>query len=245
MLQVTILSPHRDDAAFSLSIAMSRWRDLNINVQVVNFFTRSGYGPRAPVSEPAAISSLRKREDRRALHVLGERVKVRSCGLLDAPLRLGISSESVCRPESALFMSHGDFEAIASCISKRARPGLTLAPLALGDHVDHMEVRQAALEKCPPQKLGFYEDLPYAIWTPSMSFLQNVCKAEQSTRVKLKPAVIRCANAVPQKRRIISKYQSQITPREAEAIACFAKNYGGGERIWIPQHGGLWRSLIH
>ncbi len=245
MLDLTILSPHRDDAAFSLSTALSCWRKLPLKLNIVNFFTISEYAPRALSTRASTISALRTREDHLALSAIDSRIRATALGLLDAPLRLGISADAISRPETAAMQSASEIEALGRSVRKYFDRGLVLAPLALGDHVDHLAVSQAALASSVDHKLGFYEDLPYATWTSESALCQRLRKTEQRAGVHLRSVVIRNRDfTVAHKRRLVNKYQSQITPEEATSIARHAWKYGGGERIWIPRYGSNWNFLI-
>lgn len=245
MVELTILSPHRDDAAFSLALALSRWKTLHVKITVVNFFTVTEYAPRALSTRVASISALRKKEDQSALRSIDSRIRLEALDLLDAPLRLGIDVNATCRPETISREDDSQAEILAVQIQKYFRRGLVLAPLALGDHVDHVTVQSAASLSSRDHKLGFYEDLPYATWTPEVSLCAKVQQAEENTGVKLRSAVIRDdAPGVASKRQVIRKYQSQIAVQEANAMAKHAWNYRGGERIWIPKYGLSWNFLI-
>jgi hypothetical protein len=250
MSQLTIVSPHRDDIPFSLCLSLSRWRSLPLKVNVVTVFTVSAYAPRAMLLTSdlervrAAVTSLRKREDRRVFTLIDKRIKLKALDLLDAPLRLGISPDCVCSPQNRPIETGADVEILSRAFQKYFRRGLLLAPLALGDHVDHLTVRAAAIKSSRPQKLGFYEDLPYAALASESSREKKVSYVERATGVPLKSAIIRHKSDVFRKRAIVGRYQSQISPDDAIAIARFALNYGGGEQIWIPKHGRAWESLI-
>lgn len=244
MLELTILSPHPDDAAFSLSGALHVWSRRHIHVCVVNFFTRTEYGPGATSVSSSTISSLRRREDHSALLSIDRRIRLEAFNLLDAPLRFGVSAKSVCRRETAALQSNEEIDRLAFHIRKYLKRGLVLAPLALGDHVDHLAVNRATLTYSTERRFAFYEDLPYATWTMDSSLLERVSSIEKVLHVHLKPVVIRNHNcAVSYKFRIASRYRSQITRQEAISIARHALKYRGGERIWIPRYSAAWRAL--
>ena len=245
MVELTILSPHRDDAAFSLGLALSRWKTRLVKITVVNFFTETEYAPRALYTHVAGISALRRKEDQFALRSIDPRIRLESLNLLDAPLRLDIDLDSICRPETSAGEEHSEAEKLTQYIRKYFRRGLVLAPLGLGGHVDHLAVRSAALLSAVGHRLGFYEDLPYATWTPEAMLCTKVQQAEESTGAKLRAVVIRNgSSAVARKRQLIGKYRSQIAPEEADSMAKHASNYRGGERIWIPKYGSSWNSLV-
>jgi len=244
MLALTVLSPHRDDAAFSLCLALSRWSKLDVPITVVNFFTISSYAPQSSVTAISEVSSLREREDRLALSSINSQIRIEALGLLDAPIRLNISAASISAPENAQLQPAGEIESLTRRMQAPAYR-LVLAPLALGNHVDHQAIHSAAVRACSGQRLGFYEDLPYATWTSAEDLAVRIASTEDATHVSLKPVVIGISSdAVSKKWRVVSRYQSQINRQEAKSIARYAGRYGGGERIWIPQHGKLWRTLL-
>ncbi len=245
MLELTILSPHRDDAAFSLSVALSYWSKLQLKLKVVNFFTRSEYAPRALSTYTSTVSALRRREDRSALSALDLGIRIEALDLLDAPLRYGVSAHAICRPETAALQSVSEIEDLGRRIRQYFIRGLVLAPLALGDHVDHLAVSSAALSNSVDHKLGFYEDLPYALWTSESALRQRLHKNERAIGVHLRSVVIRNRKfTVAHKRRLISRYRSQISAEEATSIAKYASRYRGGERLWVPRYGSSWNSLV-
>jgi hypothetical protein len=250
MRELTIVSPHRDDVPFSLSLALSRWRCLPIKLQVLTVFTVSVYAPRAGTvigdsqDLQSQITSLRQREDRRVFNLIEKDMKLEALGFLDAPLRLGIGAEAVCHQHGRAIESQPEVELLSRHFRKYFIRGLVLAPLALGDHVDHLTVRTAAIESSRPQRLGFYEDLPYATWVPEPALRKAVSDAEHRTGVPLRGCIIRRKHYIARKRNIIGRYQSQVGPNDTLAIARFGIRYGGGERIWIPKHSKRWRSIV-
>ncbi len=242
MRRVTVLSPHRDDAAFSLYLSLKRWCRSGVDVSVLNFFTVSAYGRSTAGSGPEIISLVRKAEDRRVLSFIGRSIRVQDCDLLDAPLRLAVSPDAVFRPETQALAAASEPE-VAALIRANARSGLLITPLGLGGHVDHIAVHRAAMA-CPnKQRLAFYEDLPYAAWTPDTILSRHIRETEAKAEVRLRPAIIRREGAAWQKQSAVAQYQSQITPEEAALISKYSGRYGGGERLWIPKYSNAWAWL--
>ncbi len=109
-----------------------------------------------------------------------------------------------------------------------------LAPLAVGNHVDHQIVRQAA-ELCFANQLFYYEDYPYV---QTEGALENVIPPPstlwQKTQIPLSP------EALQMKAKGICAYKSQVstffaTRQDLEAqLNGYAKRIGG-ERIWNKQ----------
>lgn len=190
-----------------------------------------------------AISSLRKKEDRVVLRHVSARIKIKDLDLLDAPLRFKVSATSVCDMK-LLSPNESEIEHLSVELRKYFVSSLVLAPLALGGHVDHRTVSAVAVRTVAPSRLAFYEDLPYATWTPESMLLNRVTSTQRETGISLKPYVVRIPKLVAVKRRSISRYSSQITNEEAAGISRFALRYGGGERIWIPKQRRIWQLLI-
>lgn len=208
----------------------------------MNFFTMSAYAPRAGRSGAEAVSLIRKTEDRRILSRIGRDIQMKDCDLLDAPLRLGISSDAVFRREAQELASACEPD-VSAFIQKHASHALVIAPLGLGGHVDHLVVHNAAIRSCSPVRLAFYEDLPYATWTPQAALWGRILETEAKAGIRLRSAIIRLGAAVYRKQRVIAEYRSQISLEEAASIARFAVKYGGGERLWIPKHSKDWALL--
>lgn len=223
-MKVTVLSPHLDDAVFSLGLSLLAWTEWNLDVAVINFFTVSGFAPRCARKDVAAISALREREDRRALGSISPNIQIKSLGLLDAPLRVGLPVGSVF----SLKVEMSEVRAFAQRIA-----GPVIAPLGLGNHIDHLTVRDAAIQQ-EHKNLAFYEDLPYAAWSSDAAVRQCVREVEEMSGRRLRPAILRRRHAMATKRHLVGLYRSQIDREEANLIARFAANYGGGERIWVP-----------
>lgn len=239
MHPVTVLSPHRDDAAFSLFVCLAKWSALRIELRVINFFTESAWAPRAGATHANGVTNIRKREDRHVLSRISSNIRVLDRGFLDAPVRLGITTSQVFEPQTAAFITDDLLDQLSPSV-RSSGAGLTLAPLCLGDHVDHLAVREAAVRSHRRATLGFYEDLPYALCTSEKCLRERVKDVERKIGRRLKPVIVR-AQAACQKRGVISGYGSQITATDAAAIAEWSRHYGGGERIWIPAHSSRWQ----
>lgn len=228
---VHVLSPHRDDAVFSLFFALCEWSAGGVRLKVTNFFTHSAYAPHTHVSDAGAITAIRKREDRSALAKISHRIRVRDCGLIDAPLRLGIPASRVFYTEA----NERDIESVAGSMRGTAN-GLTLVPLGLGGHVDHITVRRAATLATPANQLAFYEDLPYAMWSEAQ--LHGIlAEIQRILGRRLSPRILRSRCSVFEKRAAAARYRSQITAEEANAMAAWSRRYGVGERIWFAKPG--------
>lgn len=169
---VVVLSPHLDDAVLSLGGLIGREVAAGHDVEIVSCFTS---GPPldsiAPAHRVFGDYSMRRAEDERAMRVLGARHR-----WLDLHERIW---RQPALPPSGVFPTHvfrtpermDDFAelksiraAIAAILDAGAR--VLYAPLAIGHHVDHVEVALAALREALGSgafdRIKFYED-PYAL----------------------------------------------------------------------------------
>ena len=181
-MKILILSPHRGDAAFSLSLAITNWLAARHTVTIVNVFTRSLHAPFSDAEfvhendRMSYVSAMRLREDelfvQRLTQNLPKSLKANlqmvDLNLKDAPIRLRCPIEELCdRPVNP---DDPAIEKIRKALTRQAEAGAMEAlvvPLALGEHVDHLTVRAAALPLTPTLPSAFYEDLPYAATHPS------------------------------------------------------------------------------
>ena len=164
------LSPHLDDVVLACAGRIAGQRAAGAAVLVVTVFAGEHAGPgQAAATRPLAPFqdvAARRREDRRALEVLGadyrwldfpdaiqRRPRYRSLPGITAP---------VGRREAALAAAL----AAAAASLHRQWPAATLYfPLGIGNHVDHQLVFGAGLALtrgiAPADRIRFYEDTPY------------------------------------------------------------------------------------
>jgi LmbE family N-acetylglucosaminyl deacetylase len=168
---LVILSPHLDDAVLSLGGLIGRAVAAGRKVEVVSCFTS---GPPLDTIAPAhrvfGDYSMRRAEDERAMAVLGAKYR-----WLDLHERIW---REPALPPSGVFPTHvfrtpermedfAELKSIRAAIGELLDRGATVyAPLAIGHHVDHVEVALAALREVLGRgafdRIEFYED-PYAL----------------------------------------------------------------------------------
>lgn len=244
-MRVVVVSPHRDDAAFSLGLAIEHWLGKRNRVDVLNCFTQSQYAPYSDVENlhsndrRSFASALRSREDVAWNKLMGGRLQITSLDLLDAPLRLSCSVDEAMKAE----IRPGDraLSRVAGSLRKIAGKGefgstAMLAPLAVGGHIDHRLVRQATLEALAGNglPLAFYEDLPYAARPGGEGEIEALVAAANLglEPVFLQPTAVDPAVSRARKHRLAECYDSQIDNIVAEQIAAFCERYAGRERVW-------------
>jgi LmbE family N-acetylglucosaminyl deacetylase len=247
-LKILILSPHRDDAAFSLSIAITHWLTACHTVTLLNVFTRSRHAPYSDAAfvhendELSYVSAMRLREDehflRRITQNLPKGLKSNlhmvDLNLKDAPIRLRVPLEELS--DTPVNPADPSIEKIRKALTKQSEAGAMEAlilPAALGNHVDHLTVREAAMSFSTSVPAAFYEDLPYAATYPSAATdLEALREAAEERDEPLSPVLYQIESAVECKRRLVLGYASQIDDEAGAIISSFAARYNGGERLW-------------
>lgn len=187
MTKLFFISPHLDDAAFSLGSYMSKARSRN-KLVVVNVFTRGGLAHtlsaraflhQCQVGDVNKLFALRRREDNSALHGIG--AKVIDWGYIDAlwrrkskksnlPAEFGsiyptyrwhVVGGKVSRHDDTLI--HELQQKLLTLISGAGSDYHVYCPLGVGNHVDHLLVRAACEAVVPPTRLVYWLDFPYSI----------------------------------------------------------------------------------
>jgi LmbE family N-acetylglucosaminyl deacetylase len=181
---VLAVSPHLDDAVLSAGGLLATLTGTGVPSVVLTPFAGD---PGAPwsrfarefhaacgLADETAIA-VRRAEDRAALDIL--RSVVRHGDLLDAIYRrdpdgawLYDGPGLTFGPRHPADVVVGDTVAalLASAV-RGLRPGLLLGPLAIGDHVDHVVVREAVVATGRRWRIPvlLWEDQPYALRHPS------------------------------------------------------------------------------
>lgn len=171
-----VVSPHPDDAVWSLGGRLARWVARGVPVTVVTVFdgpvtagARGGGMPDAAHGPDAwrsvARPALRRREDRAALTLLGAAHV--SLGFTDAALRTSHERYRYSCAPRVRGPRHADDARLAdelgaalrTCCPAGAR---VHGPLAAGRHVDHVLVREA-VERLGQPDTAWYEDFPYPL----------------------------------------------------------------------------------
>jgi hypothetical protein len=220
-------------------------------VIILNIFTRSRYAPYFDADfvhendQLSYVSAMRLREDehflRRITETLPKGLKSNlhmvDLNLKDAPIRLRIPLEELS--DTPVSPTDPAIEKIRKTLVKQSEAGAMEAlvvPAALGNHVDHLTVREAAIPFTSTIPAAFYEDLPYATTHPSAATdLELLRDAAEQRNEPRSPVIYRIDSAVERKRKLILGYASQIDDDAGALISTFATRYNGGERLWANQ----------
>lgn len=168
------LSPHYDDAVYSCG---GRIAQLTASGQVVQILTLMAGMPSPPLPNTPIVQdnhqrwqagenpvNQRREEDQAAAKLLG--ASVQYAALLDCIYRTADDTALYASEESLWGAIHPDDPAQQQLreIELPAQITALYAPLGVGQHVDHLLVRDWALEilaQNPPFAVFFYEEFPY------------------------------------------------------------------------------------
>jgi LmbE family N-acetylglucosaminyl deacetylase len=242
-VKITVVSPHRGDAAFALGLAVEAWLARGHAVEVVSCFTRSEFAPYSDVGSVHAndrvsfVTAVRKREDEAWRKQLGAaKFSLTDLNLKDAPLRLH------CGAGEVFGRASDASEKVVGKIRRAlemSKPGALVLPLGLSGHVDYVTARDVALSAQPTLELpvAFYEELPYAAGDGAEAAMETaVVQLTLSVQSKLQPVfatqVREMDEAVARRRRMAWCYDSQIDESATAQIAEFCRRYEGRERLW-------------
>jgi LmbE family N-acetylglucosaminyl deacetylase len=245
-----ILSPHLDDAALSCGGQISLQVADGQSVLVVTLM--AGDPPAVDVS-PFAQSlhdrwefqteavARRREEDRTACQIL--RADCLHWALPDCIYRHDpLTGEPYYNSNQDIFgRVHSDEKVLQDILveklAKLPEHGRVLAPLSVGNHVDHQVTRSAA-ESCFGVELIYYEDYPYAA-VPGAVETITATDGElwHSQTIPISEA------AMEKKINAIAAYASQMSTffLDRADLEQQVQNYSkfiGGERIWWPRRNG-------
>lgn len=160
------ISPHPDDAIWSCGGRISSLLQAKEPVLLITVFTaRQVVVQHNERWRSIANSDIRLKENQKAIEFLNlENINL---DYLDAALRLK-EERYLYKDSNSLFLNmHEDdkllIESIANSLVKILKPGdVVNVPLANGNHIDHLIVKEAA-KKIGSTCLISYEDFPYSI----------------------------------------------------------------------------------
>jgi deacetylase len=230
------LSPHADDICFS-----SFWAIAGIapkTAQIVTVFSESCWTFRsAPnLDIRAEVTAIRHKEDIAfAKYVHAEYTTL---GLPDSSLRypLGSGGEYIIEADDMLpEVRQRITESVQHCEGALS----VFAPIGVSQHVDHLLVRDAALDLFQGRaELVLYEDLPYAArLTPDA-----IAEFVRGTKLTLSELRFVESGTRLSKRAALALYPSQLEATTACEILCHAEslvhNGASSERAWRVEFEG-------
>lgn len=229
---VNIISPHQDDAAFSLGLSIESWCRRDVDVWLINCFTVTDYAPLLDNSTRETAMRTRALEDITFCERLPEPIQIVNLHDVDSLLRLNLKNISEIFSQDPFSKDNQAYiRRLTDRICDELRPGVVLVPLAVCDHIDHIIAKFAAVHAARRKALplGFYEDLPYAAEVASLA--EYVARAETIANFKLTRVLV-AKGTYLEKQRLVEVYRSQIDKDELTFIGQTALS---GEWIWLPQ----------
>ena len=215
---IIIISPHLDDAVFSLASFISRYISQN-NISVINVFSNSNFAYETLFGDSIEITNKRKQEDILALSALGV-VEIFNIDIDEAPLR-GYSLHKIFKNDNKNYESE---QKIVSLIKNQIlnfiKPdNILLIPSAFGYHIDHLLVNLSMKEF--KNIKYFYADLPYA----SSNEYNNVY-AEKENYVKKVLKIDISDTEIESHLKICSMYKTQYLCRFSREITHYLTKNG-------------------
>jgi len=234
----TVLSPHSDDAALSLSGTLRWLAARGETLEVLTCFSMSAFAGNASVHGAEAVTRLRREEDRAFVRMVDARCAAAWLDFPDAPLR-GV-------PYDALFSSQELTEegqhlaaTLAASLQARLDPSCALfVPLGFGSHIDHLIVRSAGLQLLERgfSRVFLYEDLPYAALYPLPALNAVVSRTAGRLGIDLTPRRISIPQLGGFKAAALDCYPSQVSHDWIDGVLAHARKFatdgGEAEQIW-------------
>lgn len=241
------LSPHRDDACFSLSATIARLGGGHL----VNIFTKSQYvahpslANHIPPLTAEQISHIRRREDQVFCKLTN--LHIYDLGLDEATLRglpwnLDINNDYSDEHIQQSKIVYAHLVPLLSRISDQCGDQqITLyCPMAIGFHRDHVATLVATRMIFEDHfstnlRFAFYEDLPYASWAgereKGINFFTSIFTEPQLRKYYL-PLDSKQINL---KRQFVNVYASQHDglPNDLDFISSDSWDLGPHEGLWI------------
>jgi LmbE family N-acetylglucosaminyl deacetylase len=238
------LSPHLDDVVFSCGVQIFQHTSQGKSVMIITLMAGdpdpNKLGSHAQILHKrwrlgSNAVAIRRREDLLACAYIG--ADTLHWPYLDCIYRRNPQTgEHVYQTDPSLFGPIDPSESdLVSNLSARMMDlpshGEVLAPLGLGNHVDHKITRQAATLTMDEAKLSFYEEFPYVIRDSEQLPIYESDVDWKSELIAVSP------DALATRIQAMSIYQSQLSTffEGGQDLYMQVEDYVrnvGGERIW-------------
>lgn len=225
---VFILSPHIDDAAYSLAIHIAKWAEQRIPVTIINCFTNTNWTICFISKDKEEICRLRKAEDIEFNKLFDSRLKIINLDLLDAPLRCDFIFKYKDFEELEWATANEVQQAIINLVPRGSN---LFCPLAIGDHIDHVICLEAIKKINRRYKISFFEDLPYSARIDETEIKDHILLLQEQLGITLLPEIAGSTGDTIDKERAVRCYRSQLNDEICAEIMLQLKRLGG-ERIW-------------
>lgn len=225
----TIISPHIDDAAFSLGLLIGKILKQNQELTIVNCFSISNFTLDKRSSDVERITALRKQEDEALNKLHNNQIKFEYLDLLDAPIRnRGVEFNGTLTDDDQVVITE-----LRSYLVDNLRDSVQVyAPISIGNHVDHVICLESLLGLKLMQEyyVSFYEDLPYSQWVSEKMIQSKLQFIQDKTKTNLYPDLISFQD-IELKCSLLNCYASQVNEAMVADMMRYTANLGG-ERTW-------------
>jgi LmbE family N-acetylglucosaminyl deacetylase len=227
-VKIFILSPHIDDAAYGLTVSISKWVKNNIPVTIINCFTQTKWTIRFVSKDMQEICRLRKQEDEEYNKFFNSCINIIHLDLLDAPLRNDYIFQYKPFEQNELEVVEELKTYLKTNIPKDS---VLLCPLAIGDHIDHVICREAVEQLYENFNILFFEDLPYANRISETEILSQSHSLEKRLKVHFVNNTNHFNDCSISKEQAIRLYKTQLNDEICAEIISHLNNLSG-ERLW-------------
>ena len=215
------LSPHLDDAVFSCGGTLAMLARQGWHVTIATLFTQSVKNPQGfalacqtdkGLGPEIDYMALRRNEDVAACHALGIAAPIH-VPLPEAPHRGYHSAAALFDTPLVDDFVLGPLRSEIEALLRDEAPDLVLAPQAIGEHVDHVQL-VVTLGAATDRNIAFWRDFPYAIRTD----VPHPFAAKMQTRSE----------------RAIQLDETDLARREAACLAYASQlgfQFGGSDRL--------------
>ncbi|MGE5609426.1 MAG: PIG-L deacetylase family protein [Bacillota bacterium] len=227
--RTVVVSPHPDDAAFSVGGMMLR-QAATSRVVVLDVFTHTAWW-RYGEPDPDRVVAMRYAEEKLMSRLAG--VELRMLGLPEALLRgYELGQVFAAQPGKADLRVAAEIGATVRTLAAEWPGAQWWLPMGIGGHLDHRLVRDTAanaLQTAGVTGVRFYEDQPYAA---------EGCNLVDSGNWAGRPRVsldVDISGWLRWKLELCRVYASQITWPRIRSLGGYARRIGRGravERLW-------------
>ncbi len=151
-MKVVVVSPHLDDAVFSLGASMSALRSAGVDVSVVTVFA----------GDPADQGPASYHDLLRGVNTVAEACTSRRAEDTAACVHLDVVPQWADNNDSSYLTARDPTVVWGSVAAQLDLADTVLVPGWPLTHVDHSYATLLALRHLPGPKIGFYSELPYA-----------------------------------------------------------------------------------
>jgi len=221
-MKILILSPHIDDAFLSLGGFISKYSKSHC-IEVVNVFSFDPW-VLEDFDTNNKLKNIMTRKVEESKNTELSKIKVK---YLDLPA--GWKERGYPSWQSPIDKEKDS--KLIKILKKYVRTvstsyDVTLAPLAIGGHIDHKLVRLIASTVTSLEKIAFYEDLPYAFENKFLKYGVGFIKQKKLRSVTLKLGT----SDLRKKEKLVNTYKSQLKKDFMDRIMSYTKRKG--EVLW-------------